>query len=420
MLTFYPIDIDRPLDRTNPLYVGNFFSLRGMWWSKRKQRQGLIISIAFAWYRLSKKNPNAPGFIQEETFITGLTKQVHDARVILDHFFTVSRIGFNFGEDNKSPSIISPKRLNKKMAKAVEGILHDVAFDPGNPPPSEKYTRSSVIIQQINKSFILSELTRLGRDELVPPVTWLLKQENPISFFFEPAGNLQARDKSVWPIKSVELWPGWLRKQLFGTVVDLENAYLQFVMTHLEEKYKSKPQNLMLKYPDLVRADKDKKTFREDICVNVLKLPLNDDNITIVKRLIMALANGSTISPLTLTNGSSRTDAVRLIHASCPHLLASDLIYAGKRLGSITKQFMRAKRALCIHILNDKPSRANVRKIYQMYFAWERKSRYAIWEMTNMTGLALHDGLDGIIVANPSTFAAEVFAKTNLRVSVTE
>lgn len=420
MLTFYPVEIDQELDRTNPLYVGNFFSLKNMWWRKRKQRQGLIISIALAWYRLAKKNKLAPGFLQEETFITGLTRQVKDAKVILEHFFTIDRLGYNFSEDMKSATLISPKKLHNNMAKAIEAIINDVKFEPAEPPLSDKYTRSQVVVRKEQAAVILRELVRLGREELVPPVTWLLNHENPITFYFEPAGNLQARDKSVWPIKSIELWPGWLRKQLFGTVVDLENAYLQFIMTNLEEKYKKNPQNLDMKYPDLVRAHKNKQTFREDICVNVLKLPYESDNIAIVKRLLMSLANGSTISPLTLTNGSGRSDAVRMIHSSCPHLSASDLKFAGERLGAITKQFARAKRALCIHLLGEKPSRANQRKIFQLYFEWERKARYAIWEMTGMTGLALHDGLDGIIVDDPSTFADKVFEKTGYRVSVEE
>ena len=419
MLTFYPVEIDQELDRANPLFVGNFFALTGMWWRKRKQRQGLIISIALAWYRLTKKHKNAPGFLQEETFITGLTQQVKDAKVILEHFFTITRIGFNFGEESKSPTLISPKKLNKKMVKAIEAILNDVKFEPGNPPLSDRYTQSQVIVRKENAPFIFGELAKLGREELIPPVTWLLNHENPITFYFEPAGNLQARDKSVWPIKSVELWPGWLRKQLFGTVIDLENAYLQFIMQSLEEKYKNKPQNLEMKYPDLVRADKNKNQFREDICVNVLKLPLEDDNISVVKRLIMSLANGSTISPLTLTNGSGRTDAVRLIHSSCPHLSAGDLKYAGERLGSITKQFMRAKRALCIHLLGEKPSRANQRRIFQLYFEWERKARYAIWETIGKTGLMLHDGIDGIVSdKSEDELVALILKQTSLRVSV--
>lgn len=418
MLTFYPVEIDRELDRTNPLYVGNFFSLKRMWWRKRKQRQGLIISIALAWYRLTKKNKTAPGFLQEETFITGLTQQVKDAKFILEHFFTIDRIGFNFSEDVKSPTLISPKKLDNKMANAIEAIINDVKFEPAEPPLSEKYTQSQVVVRKNNASFILQELVRLGREELVPPVTWLLNHENPVTFYFEPAGNLQARDKSVWPIKSIELWPGWLRKHLFGTVVDLENAYLQFIITNLEDKYKNKLSNLEMKYPDLVWANNNKQTFREDICVNVLKLPYESDNIAIVKRLLMSLANGSTISAATLTNGSTRSDAVRMIHESCPHLSASDLKYAGERLGAITKQFSRAKRALCIHLLGEKPSRANQRKIFQLYFEWERRARYAIWEMANMTGLALHDGLDGIIVDDVETFADRVFEKTGYKVSV--
>ena len=80
---------------------------------------------------------------------------------------------------------------------AIEDILNDVKFEPGNPPLSERYTQSQVVVRKDRAGFILSELARLGREELVPPVTWLLNHENPIKFYFEPAGNLQARDIPV-------------------------------------------------------------------------------------------------------------------------------------------------------------------------------------------------------------------------------
>ena len=130
MITFHPVEIDSDLDRNNPLYVGNFFKLKGMWWKKRKQRQGLILSIASAWYRLMKSNPSAPGFINEEVLITSLTKQVGDARAILEHFFDITRIGFNFGDGNKSPTLISPKKLDKDIVRVIRDIIDTVRFAP--------------------------------------------------------------------------------------------------------------------------------------------------------------------------------------------------------------------------------------------------------------------------------------------------
>src|SRR5690606_29363262 len=96
----------------------------------------------------------------------------------------------------------------------------------------------------------------------------------------------------------------------------------------------------------------------------------------------------------------------------------TDLARIGSRLSAITRQFSEARRDLCIYLLNEKPSRKNQKKIFKKYFLWEREARYKIWELTNFTGLALHDGLDGIIVDNPETFADTVFKKTNIRVKV--
>lgn len=419
MLSVYPVDVERELDRSNPLFVGNFFPLQGMWWRKRKQRQGLIISMALAWNRLVKKNQSNPGFIEEEILITHLTKQVKDARVILEHFFTVKRIGFNYGDSKKSPTIIAPKRLNKKTRDAIESIINEVHFEPG-PAPKGSYTVSKVFVRKPNRSEIIAKLTELQRDDLIPPVSWLLDQTSPLDFYFEAAGSLKARDKSVWPIRSIELWPSWLRSELFGTVVDLENAYNQFIMSKLREKYKDNEKKLAMKYPDLLFAYTDKQQFRESLCTDFLRLPVDDDGIDVVKKLLMSLANGSNITPALIASGSSRSEAVRIVLENCPHLAPTELLAVGKRLSTIAKQFAAAKRDLCLYLLKERPTRKNQKQIFKLYFEWERQARYKIWNLANCTGLALHDGLDGILVDDPKNFAGEVLSKTGLVVSVTE
>lgn len=418
MLSIYPVDIDRELDRTHPLYVGHFFPLKGMWWRKRKQRQGLIISMAIAWYRLVRKNLNSPGFLEEEILITSLTRQVKDAKVILEKFFSVKRIGYNFDPNNKSPSIISPKRLNKKMQESIEAIFNEVYFSPGLPPIGKKYTKSEVYIQPTDSTTIIAELIRKGREDLIPPVAWLFKQTNGITFYFEPSGTLQARDKSVWPIRSIESWPGWLRRELFGTVIDIENAYVQFIVQKLEQKYQANPTRMQLKYRDLLRAHKDKKNFREELCTDYLRLPINDESLNVVKRLIMSLANGSNATPALLTSGSTRSDAVKIVHESCPHLSSLELMKLGSKLSAITKQFTSAKRDLCIFLLGEKPTRLNQKKIFKMYFEWERECRYKIWEMVGFTGVNTHDGLDGIVIDDYEGLTARVWERYGLRVKV--
>lgn len=390
-----------------------------MSWRKRKQRQGLIISVAAAWHRLSKKANGSPGLIEAETLITNLTRQVSDARVVLDRFFVVKRIGYNRGGDDHAPSIITPRKLARKFSQAIEELTSSFYFDPGPVPVGSSYTLSEVTVQAgTNLVNLTKRLKEKGRDDLVAPVTWLLKQDKPITFYFARSGTLQSRDKSIWPIRSIELWPGWLRHELFGTVVDIENAFIQFLVQNLELKYADNPRRLELKYPDLLRADQDKQNFREELCRDHLRLPITDENIKIVKTLIMSLANGSNATAAILTNGSGRSSAAQVVHEACPHLSPTELISLGNRLSAICKQFKGAKRDLCMFVLNARPTRENQRKIFRMYFDWERDARYKIWNLAGKTGLQLHDGIDGVNVPHPKLFAAEVFKSCGLRVSV--
>lgn len=419
MLTFYPVRIDHGLDRRNPLYVGHFYpSLKGMRWSKRIERQGLILSIAVGWYQLVKNNPCACGYLEKEILITSLTRKVKDARIILDYFFSVSKIGYNFNNGNKSPSIITPRRLDNRFIIAVEALLNKISFTPGALKKSDLYLRSDVYIQKNVEAYVLSRLRKDGRIDLIPAVEWLLKQDLPIQFYFKPSGKLQARDTSVWPIKAVENWPGWLRGILFGPSVDIENSYSQFVVHHLEQKYADRTNILHLTYPDLLRTDKDKLNFRLEL-LDLLKLDNTTVNMKIVKRLIMALANGSNVTPALMTNGSGASKAVCIIRESCSHLLPTDLNIVGRRLSKIARQFKMARKDLCIYLLKDKPTRINQKKVFTLYFQWERDARYKIWNALGKVGLHLHDAIDGVISDKTDNELIDYIAqKTSIRVSV--
>jgi hypothetical protein len=397
MITFHPVYIDEVLTWKNPLYVGHFFKLNGMWWAKRKQRQGLIISIATAWYRLYNQNPSAPAFVEEEVFITSLTKQVTDAKVILETFFTIKRLGFSFGVE-KSATIISPKKLNERMLEAIDKIINDIKFDPGSKPTSDNLEISYVTVEPHVATSIRNRLQNEGRQDLLPPVNWILQQDGKIPFYFKPSGNLKQRDTSVWPIKAIENWPGWLRTALFGAVVDIENAFTQFIVKKLEMKYAKNTKRLEMLYPILLESVRDKKKFRESICVDILKLPIDDDTISMVKKLIMSLANGSNISGGIMSCDSSRSQAAALVKEAAPHLLHSELVEAGEKLYKIARQFKSARKDLCFYLLKKPATAANQKIIFTQYFEWERQSRYAMWEALGRTGLHLHDGLDGINV----------------------
>jgi len=417
VLVFHPVNIERELERNNPLYVGNFFALKGMWWRKRKTRQGLIISIALAWYRIVKRHPGSEGFIERETFITNLTRQVKDARKILDKFFTVKRIGFCFDSSNRSPSVISPRKLNKKMWDAIAAIADEVVFDPGFAPTNPKLTKSTVHLEKFDVKALIAELKHDGRQDLVAPIEWLCRQEAPLTFYYEPAGKLGARDKSVWPIRSIELWPSALRRTLFGQSVDIDNSYLQFVVQRLEEKYAKNRTRLELKYSELLRANGNKSKFRAEIC-ETLGIEPNHDNIDRVKKIIMAIANGSNISPALMTNGSGRSTAVQLIHEACPDMLASEKLRVGKRLQVLVRQFVAARRDLCF-MVNKKPTRENQKEVFRQYFVWEREARYKIWNALGKTGLHLHDGVDGVRSdLTPEELIHHIARETSIRVSV--
>jgi hypothetical protein len=421
MLTFHNVELDYDLIRGDALFVGNFFKLRGMWWTKRKQRQGLILSIAVAWYRSMQQNKSAPGFIEEEVLITSLTRQVKDAKVILEYFFDINRVGFNFPNGLNSPTLISPKKLSKKLILAIESIINVVRFSPGQQPDKKELYNISYVKAQTNKTeAIKKKLTDTQREDLWPACQWLLSQTEQIPFYYTGAGKLQAREKSVWPIKSIETWPGWLRELLFGeTIIDIENSYFQFMMQKLELKYANDLNLLKLKYPDLVRADKDKQNFREELCKDYLKLPVNTENLKVVKKLIMALANGSNATAGLMAIDTGRSEAVAIVHQAIPDMLPSDSERIGNRLSVLTRQFKAAKRDLCIYLLNEKPTRLNQKKIFQQYFIWERQARHAIWNATGNTGLMMHDGIDGIISNKSEKELMHLIAhQTSLKVSV--
>ena len=419
MIYFHSVETQQEILRDNPLFVGKFFDLEGMWWRKRKERQAMILSVAVAWYYATRRFRKAPGFIEDEILITSLTSQVKDAKKILTKFFTIKRTGFNFNNGMKSATIVSPKKLSKKMLAAIDAIVNEVVFSPGIEPLDPSLVKTKVMVRKNRWFFIREKLIANNREDLLGPVKWLCDREQPLYFYYAPMGKLQARDTSVWPIKNIELWPGWLRKELFGTVVDIENAYCQFLVNHLYKKYESNPKRLELKYPDILRADRDKRNFREELCQEVLRLPVTDDNISVVKSLIMSLANGSNATPALMTNGSGRSEAVRIVLQANPDLKPSDLIEIGNRLSFIAKQFRAAKKDLCIFLLKAKPTAANVKKIFKLYFEWEREQRYKIWEATNRTGLMLHDGIDGILTNMTDEELAYHIARTaSVRVSV--
>ena len=416
MIHFHPVEVRTDIGRDNPLYVGHFFELKGMWWRKRKDRQAMVLSVALAWHYATRRLRACPGMIEDEVLLTSITSKVSDAKQILTKFFKINRLGFNLNNGIKSPTLVSPKKLSKKMIAAIEEVLAYVDFWPGMEPTDEKLTKSRVEVRKTGYNGIKERLYVTGREDLVAPVNWMMSYEKDLHFYYQPSGKLQARDTSVWPIKNIEGWPSWLRKELFGTVVDIENAYAQFLCLHLIEK--NDEATIARRYPDIFRADRDKKNFREEICRDVLKMDVNPTNIGHVKKLLMSLANGSTISGTMMTS-SGRSEAVRIVLQANTELTPLELHEAGERLKRIAAQFRSAKREMCLHILKIKPTAKNIKKIFHLYFNWEREQRHKIWHAIGCTGLMLHDGIDGVISPlSDENLVMHILKTTSVKVSV--
>lgn len=398
MIFFNDVHLVSEITRENPLYVGHFFELTGMWWSSRKARQRFIVSVAQAWQK-SVKSSVAPGFIREEIFLTAYRK-IPGARSIIEKFFKIEQLGYNIGTSKNSPTIVSPRRLGKKWHSAIDNIKVDNTFDPGPIPNADDFVVSAVsVLVNCDGAEILSAILASGREDLIPQVEWILTNSCKIPFYYKPAGILQARDTSVWPIRAIELWPGWLRTALFGVTIDIENSYCQFIVSSLEKKHAKNINLIHLKYADIFALVYDKQKFREQMCTDFLKLPVTSKSINVVKKIVMALANGSNISGLMAVNNVGRSDVADMINTSCPHLSNVELHTCGERLHRIARQLRAAKRELCFNLLGERPTHASQKKIFRMYFAWEREARYKIWNSVGATGLMMHDGLDGVITA---------------------
>lgn len=401
--------VNSSIDLDSPLHVSKFFKMGGSHYETRKKRQQLIIGCASEWIKLVAKNGKKAHHIPQEILLTKYTYDVRDARSVIDHFFCVTELGHNIGGQPVSSQVV-PKKLNEKEALAILHFFESVdAFSPGLEPKDSDLTCSSVKIQFAPE--VLDKLKRIGRHDLIPEVKWVLSKQM-ITFYFSRAGAVQARDKCVWPIIGIEQWPSWLREALFGLCVDIDNAYTQFLLTHLEEIHDDNPARFALMYPDLPRMIYEKELFRHDICVNVLKLPHTNENVKVVKSLLMSLANGSRISEKLIHVNKNQTDAVRIVLRNCQHLSVEELNEVGRRLGYIKKQFNSASREL-------KSAGIIETTVFHAYLKWEREARYKIWEALGKQGIMMHDGIDGVVsTLSPESLKKFIFETTGIRVTV--
>lgn len=393
MTTIYRVSSPEKLHPLDPLNVLRFYPDLTRKHSRMMQdRQDLILYLASI-HRAAIKDGRPLGFCRIPLRLMSLRDWVYDYRTVFDYFFEVVQMGYNCGLDNHEISTVIPKKLPDEVIAPIKA--RKLMYLP--PPLPAGGVVSKVFIHQERKDEILERLTASGRLDLYAPVVWLLTHPtSEVNFYFAPSGKLKLRDTSVWPINAVETWPSWLRESLFGEGIDIESAYTQFLMEHVHEAYANDPQHLQVFFPDLLRSLSDKKEWRREICVDILGLDYNDDNISIVKKICMSLANGSKISPGILIGQGSYSVTRDIIINGVEDVTPTNLIRIGERLSSIAKQYSRARKIVCMVELGINPSRVNQKQVFSSYFEWEREARYKIWEAVGRHGIMVHDGIDGI------------------------
>lgn len=354
------------------------------------------------------------GMIHIPMRLMSLRDWCQDYKVVLDVFFKVWQRGYNLGDGNHEISTLVPRKLTVANARAASSAAASLVYSPGDAPSSA--TVSKVYVQQANEKEIIQRLVNASRLDLIAPVEWLLARPE-VNFYFERSGKLQLRDTSVWPVKGIETWPSWLRTMLFGDGIDIDSAYTQFLIEHLTDAYEETPKLMSMLYPDLLRSLHDKRLWREELCRDVLGMPVNDENIGTVKRLCMSLANGSRISPMILTGSRAFSVTADIVIASTDDVSILNLTRIGKRLSNIANQYVLARKTICAHLLRRNPSRANQKLVFSSYFEWERDARYMIWEAIGRHGVMVHDGIDGV-PRDQLDRLPEIMSQLNLKLTV--
>lgn len=385
-----------PISPNSPLHWTRFWpDLQRIHRGRVEARQDLILWLCNAWIGAVDSSEKLPyGFRAIQMRLSDLRDMVRDYQNVFNVFFTVRQKGFNISEEKHEVSTVIPNKLHPTLEQAVRLSAKHLRFIPPVLPEDDTVISKVYLQPTIDRATIVDRVLQAGRPELVPQLLWLLGLKSPeINFHFVPSGKLQQRDTSVWPIAAIETWPGWLREELFGPGIDLDAAYIQFLMQYVRA-LGSDTRKLL--FPDFERLIDDKENFRRELCEQVLKIPYDVDGKTLVKQIIMSLANGSKISPRLLICGSGFSAAADLILGSLPEVSQEHLDRVGARLKRLSDQFDAARKYAAIEIHGVAPTRATVKTVFTHYFVWERQARYALWEAVGRHGIMVHDGLDGV------------------------
>lgn len=388
----------RPMD---PLHVGNFYKKERTHRESMQDRQDLILYLAKL-HALASLKGKPRAFNTVKLRLTSLRDWVYDYRPALDYFFEVQQLGYNLSDSDNEVTTLVPKDLG--LHTHVQTQSFQLEYEP--PPRPDDGVVSKVYINRAwqepipgggkgrsTHRGVIARLTDENRFDLIDAVSWLLRREE-VNFIFRPAGKLQQRDTSVWPVAGVENWPSWLREALFGRGIDIDSAYTQYLVQRLRVIHKDRPQLLSLLYPDLLALMQDKVGWRKRLCEKTLGLEWNEDNLDTIKTVCMSLANGSNISTAILENGSAFSITAQLIIKA--EVTADRLDAIGKRLQGISRQYTQAKKSVCAADLELNPTAINQKQVFRDYFEWERHVRYLIWEAVDRHGIMVHDGIDGV------------------------
>lgn len=391
----YRLSTSTPLPPAHPLHWTRFWPhLQRLHRGRSEARQDLVLWLANL-YHGTIRCGQPLGFCSVQVELTKLRDWVRDYRPALDYFFEVKQLGYHLSDDDRELTTLTPKRLKPKELELIDQTAQDLRFQL--PPRPDVSIISKVYIQSgLDRKSLVERTLMAGRPELIPQLTWLLRQPAEQNFHFIPSGKLKMRDTSVWPISGIETWPSWLREELFGSGIDLDSAYVQFLLQHLRMHFADRPQLVSIMFPDLVRLLDDKEAFRKELCEQVLQKPYTERYRSLIKSIIMSLANGSSISAGLMTNGSGFSLTAKLINDAAPMATTSEQIRVGDRLKRISDQFKSARKYACMGLLKQVPSRKNVKSVFSEYFAWERRARYELWEAIGRQGIMVHDGLDGV------------------------
>lgn len=392
----YKLSTDRVLPPNHPLHWTRFWpNLQRLHRGRTEARQDLVLWLANLYHGAIRRGKPL-GFCEVHVRLMDLREWVRDYKPALEYFFEVKQLGYHFDDDNMELTTLVPKKLEAEELELIDDTTAHLRYEPPAIPVDGVI--SKVYLQPgLDLKSLIARVLVHGRPEIVPQLSWLLTQDKTeFNFHFKPSGKLRLRDTSVWPICAIETWPGWLREELFGPGIDLDSAYVQFLLHHLKKAFKDRESLLEMLFPDLIRMLHDKEAFRQELCTQVLQRPYNDKYRSLIKQVLMSIANGSRISPTLLTNGSGFSLTAELIVDAAPDATISDLTKIGARLKRISDQFASARKHACMTALKKAPNRKNVKAVFGEYFSWERKARYALWDACGRHGIMVHDGLDGI------------------------